>query len=365
MRGAREAPAPRDSLNFRRASLLSRNEFECGTFTIVFHATSSFTYVSVIYGANFPFKSIFQWRERQSESFSERILQALKGPCGSSTPHRACVFHTRSNCSFIDSFHAQWGNVTIKTPQDSQHPRARAVYIGNVVIPCQCVVKISPRCLCVLTWGMGTPFIRTSGLSFAFLPIARCLLLGALKSMPHLSAHDAAVSRSELRRAQLDMRDLSAVCNVVSSAKIELWLWVDSGRSLIKIRKSTGPRTVPCGIPDFGVSGADVVPSKRTHCSLCVRKLANHSVADELNSIKESLLNSPVGTIPDHKLSCLMKKAREKATARAILRYGILREHNSPRTCSTVVLIRVQVLRVCELRAFAGMSGLVIVLDRA
>ena len=43
VRGAREAPAPRDSLNFRRASLLSRNEFESGTFTIVLHATSSFT----------------------------------------------------------------------------------------------------------------------------------------------------------------------------------------------------------------------------------------------------------------------------------------------------------------------------------
>ena len=56
MRGAREAPAPRDSLNFRRASHLSRNEFESGIFTIVLHSTSSFTYVSVIYGANFPFK---------------------------------------------------------------------------------------------------------------------------------------------------------------------------------------------------------------------------------------------------------------------------------------------------------------------
>ena len=55
MRGAREAPALRDSLNFRRAFLLSRNEFESGTFTIVLHATSSFTYVSVIYGANFSF----------------------------------------------------------------------------------------------------------------------------------------------------------------------------------------------------------------------------------------------------------------------------------------------------------------------
>ena len=60
MRGAREAPAPRDSLNFRRASLLSRNEFESGTFTIVLHATSSFTYFSVIYGANFPFK---EWQD--------------------------------------------------------------------------------------------------------------------------------------------------------------------------------------------------------------------------------------------------------------------------------------------------------------
>ena len=80
MRGAKEAPAPRNLLNFRRASLLSRNEFESWTFTIVLHATSSFTYVSVIYGANFPFKrctvtlfsdfmSIFcgrKWRQEDS-----------------------------------------------------------------------------------------------------------------------------------------------------------------------------------------------------------------------------------------------------------------------------------------------------------
>ena len=58
-RGAREAPVPRDSLNFRRSSLLSRHEFESGTFTIVLHATSSFTYVFVIYGTNLPLTSIF------------------------------------------------------------------------------------------------------------------------------------------------------------------------------------------------------------------------------------------------------------------------------------------------------------------
>ena len=67
MRGAREAPVPRDSLNFRRASLLSRNEFESGTLTIVFHATSSFTYVSVIYGADFPFKVLLvSWLQRRN-----------------------------------------------------------------------------------------------------------------------------------------------------------------------------------------------------------------------------------------------------------------------------------------------------------
>ena len=54
MRGAREAPAPRDSLNFRQASLLSRNEFESGTFTIVLHATSSFTYVSHPIAGRYP-----------------------------------------------------------------------------------------------------------------------------------------------------------------------------------------------------------------------------------------------------------------------------------------------------------------------
>ena len=117
-------------------------------------------------------KSILQWRERQSESFGERILQALKGPCGSSTPHSACVFHTRSNCSFADSFHAQQGNVTIKTPQDSQHPRARAVYIGNAVIPCQCVVKYQPKvfmCPDLSSGGWGPrSFAQVGSVSLSF-----------------------------------------------------------------------------------------------------------------------------------------------------------------------------------------------------
>ena len=67
--GAREAPALRDSLNFWWASLLSRNEFESGTFTTVLHATSFFTYVSVIYGANLPFNSCIFCRQLLADCF--------------------------------------------------------------------------------------------------------------------------------------------------------------------------------------------------------------------------------------------------------------------------------------------------------
>ena len=61
---------PRETLNFRRASLLSRNELESGTFTIVLHATSSLKCISVIYGANFPFK--VARNEVKNASFARR-----------------------------------------------------------------------------------------------------------------------------------------------------------------------------------------------------------------------------------------------------------------------------------------------------
>ena len=87
MRGAREAPAPRVSLNFRRASLLSSNEFESGTFTIVLHATSSFTYVSVIYGASFPFNTFYNFRfflslppAHNLQKRPQNALKAMKFP---------------------------------------------------------------------------------------------------------------------------------------------------------------------------------------------------------------------------------------------------------------------------------------------
>ena len=76
VRGARETPAPRDSLNFRRASLLSINEFESGTFTIVLYSTSSFTYLSVIYGANFKKPSSWHQEWCHSTSFLKTIRRS-------------------------------------------------------------------------------------------------------------------------------------------------------------------------------------------------------------------------------------------------------------------------------------------------
>ena len=97
--------------------------------------------------------------------------------------------------------------------------------------------------------------------------------------IPHLSAQVAAASRSALRGAQLDAVDLPAVCKLVSSAKMEHWLRVDWGRSFMKMRNNTGPRTVPWGFPDFGICHLDGAPFSWTHCSLRWRKLANHSRA--------------------------------------------------------------------------------------
>ena len=77
VRGTREAPAPRDSLNIRQTSLLSRNELESGTFTIVLHATSSFTYVSVIYGANFP---SLRWLERPAQRSLRESQNGVRFP---------------------------------------------------------------------------------------------------------------------------------------------------------------------------------------------------------------------------------------------------------------------------------------------
>ena len=47
---------------------------------------------------------------------------------------------------------------------------------------------------------------------------------------------------------------------MLSSAKMEHSQVRDCGRSLMKVRNNTGPRTVPCGMPDFGDRHDDLNP---------------------------------------------------------------------------------------------------------
>jgi hypothetical protein len=58
---------------------------------------------------------------------------------------------------------------------------------------------------------------------------------------------------------------------IPASAKRRASELVTSGRSLMKVRKSSGPRTVPCGTPDNTSAVDEVWPSRRT----CARLFAN------------------------------------------------------------------------------------------
>ena len=61
-----------------------------------------------------------------------------------------------------------------------------------------------------------------------------------------------------------------------SSAKRRAFELVTSGRSLMKVKESSGPRTVSCGTPDNTSAVDEVWPSRRTCCSLLLRKSLVH-----------------------------------------------------------------------------------------
>ena len=178
-----------------------------------------------------------------------------------------------------DPLQCWWTNCSVEASQDPNRSGTDGIYTGNLVAPCEGLALTSPRCLWVRTCGRRTPLIDTGGLCLAFFPIERCLFFGALNSIPHLSTQVAAASRSALRVAQVDAVDLPAVCKLVSWSKMEHWLRVDWDRSFMRMRNNTGPRTVPWGIPDFGICHLDDAPFSWTQCSLRWRKLANHSRA--------------------------------------------------------------------------------------
>ena len=60
------------------------------------------------------------------------------------------------------------------------------------------------------------------------------------------------------------LQDLTFLYNTQSSAKRQTDDLIFSGRSLIKIRKRTGPKTDPWGTPDRTWTGSEAWPSNTT-----------------------------------------------------------------------------------------------------
>ena len=84
-----------------------------------------------------------------------------------------------------------------------------------------------------------------STLPLPFVLIGKCSLFSALLSIPHVFAHDEAAAKSNESAEQVEVTVSPIVYAVVSSAKMEHPFWRDKGRSLIKTRNKTRPRTVP------------------------------------------------------------------------------------------------------------------------
>ena len=91
-------------------------------------------------------------------------------------------------------------------------------------------------------------------------PMERCSLFSALNSIPQVYAQSAAESMSDERDEQIVLERLPKPYAVLSSAKRAHSFNSDCGKSLMYNRNNVGPRTVPCGMPDFTVSHDDSDP---------------------------------------------------------------------------------------------------------
>ena len=78
----------------------------------------------------------------------------------------------------------------------------------------------------------------------------------------HLFCHACSCMRScSSWQSRTDFTDLYITQSSANSRTVDV---VCSARSLMKIRKSSGPSTDPCGTPDFTDAGPDVSPSTTT-----------------------------------------------------------------------------------------------------
>ena len=79
---------------------------------------------------------------------------------------------------------------------------------------------------------------------------------------------------------------------LVSSAKSLHALSMQSGRSFINTMNSTGPKTVPCGVPLPTAVQSEMLPFTMTRCFLSIRKEQSHSRRSPLTPMSWSFWRS-------------------------------------------------------------------------
>ena len=80
--------------------------------------------------------------------------------------------------------------------------------------------------------------------------------------------HSYALISQTLALVINSLRSLPLASRVVSSANKMVKKSLLSGISLINIRKSRGPSTLPCGTPILKVARSESTPSRDTNCCL-------------------------------------------------------------------------------------------------
>ena len=115
------------------------------------------------------------------------------------------------------------------------------------------VSRIKPSCLwrssiLTLDWLKESGFESLLTILQEMQTSTACFLGLELKSNFHWKAHFLKIVRSWFNSRSISLKSRHFKNKVVSSANMSQTDWMPSGKSLIYIKKRSGPRSDPCGI---------------------------------------------------------------------------------------------------------------------
>ena len=143
-----------------------------------------------------------------------------------------------------------------------------------------------------------------------------CLLMSGLNSIFHCPAQLVILSKSSVSCSCVSCIFRTLIKRDESSAKSRMFDDILSVRSLMYIRKRSGPRTDPCGTPDWMDSQDDSMPFKTTLCLRLLRKSDMSAQSWPSMPLLLSLNNKP----SCHTLSNALEMSRKDALVISISR---------------------------------------------